>query len=388
MHVTRISLHNWRNFRDTSADLEKRVFLIGPNASGKSNFLDAFRFLRDVSRIGLAQAVERRGGVSPMRCLAARESSSIALEITLGEGASEPSWSYRLEFNQDPHRKPTIRSETVKRHTDHKTVVDRPESADRDDPLLLTQTALEQIVANREFRAVSEFLDTISYQHLVPQVVRDPKGFSGTPVSNDPFGRDLLLRVYSTDQKVRDARLKRIAKVLSQAVPQLQSLDVEMDTRGSPHLIGRYEHWRPHAAKQNESQFSDGTLRLFGLMWAMLEGAGPILVEEPELSLHPEVVRSLPQLLVQLQEEARRMKRRKEYTDRQVIISTHSPDMLSDRGISPSEVLRIEPSQEGSVIVHTNDADAAAMQAGLSAADVLLPRSNPLTAPFTLDTVT
>jgi predicted ATPase len=243
---------------------------------------------------------------------------------------------------------------------------------------------LEQIVANREFRPIADFFQTVSYQHLVPQVVRDPKGFSPAPVVNDPFGRDLLLRIYSTDAKVRDARLRRIGKVLNQAVPQLQGLEVEMDQKGVPHLIGRYEHWRPHAAKQNEAQFSDGTLRLFGLMWAMLEGTGPILIEEPELSLHPEVVSSLPQLLVQLQEEARRMKRKRAFTDRQVIISTHSKDLLSDKGIAPSEVIQILPSPEGSRLVLADDNDVLKMDAGLSAADVLLPKSNPLSQPLVL----
>jgi predicted ATPase len=378
MYISRFILHNWKNFQNTEATLSRRVFLIGPNASGKSNFLDAFRFLREIARGGINQAIETRGGVSPVRCLAARASSSIALEIVLSSDDAKPMWSYRIEFNQDSHRKPTVRQEKVVDLVESRVILERPEMQDEADPLRLTQTSLEQIVANKEFRQIADFLETISYQHLVPQVVRDPKGFSPAPVTNDPFGRDLLIRIYSTDVKIRDARLRRIGKVLSQAVPQLQSLQVEMDPKGIPHLIGRYEHWRPHAAKQNESQFSDGTLRLFGLMWAMLEGSGPILIEEPELSLHPEVVRNLPQLLVQLQEEARRMKRRREHADRQVIISTHSPEMLSDRGIAPSEVIRIQPSPEGSTLVLADEDESKKMEQGLSAADVLLPKSSPL----------
>jgi len=49
MRFTKVKLENWRNFLGVEVSLERRVFLVGPNASGKSNFLDAFRFLRDIA---------------------------------------------------------------------------------------------------------------------------------------------------------------------------------------------------------------------------------------------------------------------------------------------------------------------------------------------------
>ncbi|HRX87118.1 MAG TPA: AAA family ATPase, partial [Phycisphaerae bacterium] len=72
MHVSRIHLKNWRNFRSVEAALEQRVFIVGPNASGKSNLLDALRFLRDIAKPGggLQRAVLDRGGLTKIRCLA------------------------------------------------------------------------------------------------------------------------------------------------------------------------------------------------------------------------------------------------------------------------------------------------------------------------------
>lgn len=104
-----------------------------------------------------------------------------------------------------------------------------------------------------------------------------------------------------------------------------------------PHLQGRYEHWRPQGAWQTEDQFSDGTLRLLGLLWAALEGGGPLLLEEPELSLHPEVVRFLPQMFARVQRRS----------GRQMIVSTHSAELLQDDGIGLDEVLLLTPSPEG-----------------------------------------
>jgi hypothetical protein len=73
--TTMILLKNWRNFLDIEVALHQRVFLVGPNASGKSNYLDAFRFLSDIVTVGggFQEAVLKRGGISRLRCLAARK---------------------------------------------------------------------------------------------------------------------------------------------------------------------------------------------------------------------------------------------------------------------------------------------------------------------------
>jgi predicted ATPase len=63
LRVTAIRLENWRNFAHVDVDLQRRVFLIGPNASGKSNFLDVIRFLYDIVSVGggFQEAVRRAG---------------------------------------------------------------------------------------------------------------------------------------------------------------------------------------------------------------------------------------------------------------------------------------------------------------------------------------
>ncbi|HNO59177.1 MAG TPA: AAA family ATPase, partial [Plasticicumulans sp.] len=138
---------------------------------------------------------------------------------------------------------------------------------------------------------------------------------------------------------------------------------------GTPHLVGLYEHWRPNAARQSEAQFSDGTLRLLGLLWALLEDGGPLLLEEPELSLHAAVVAQLPGLF----ERARRRKG----GGRQVIVTTHSEDLLRDPGIAAEEVLWLRPTAQGTLIHQPGDKERLLMQQGMSAADAVLPLSRP-----------
>ena len=362
-----VALQNWKNFARVDVSLQRRVFLVGPNASGKSNFLDVFRFLRDIASSGggFQDAVRRRGGVSAIRCLAARRYSDIAIRVLVDSGDSGKRWEYELTFNQDKQRQPTIRKEKVA--ADGVILLERPNDEDRQDPERLTQTYVEQVNVNRPFRELAAFVESVQYLHIVPQLVREPDRTVGR--TNDPFGGDFLETLAKTPEKTRNARLRRIRDALRVAVPQLAEIELWRDVRGTPHLRGKYDHWRPQGAWQTEEQFSDGTLRLMGLLWVTMAGGGPLLLEEPELSLHPEVVRYLPQMFARAQRRS----------GRQIILSTHSPDLLRDDGIGLDEVLLLIPGDEGTEVKPASDiANAQQLLAGGSTlADVVMPKTRP-----------
>ena len=168
---------------------------------------------------------------------------------------------------------------------------------------------------------------------------------------------------------VRRSRLKKIEAALLRAVPQIKELTDVKDESGIPHLEAVYKHWRPKGAKQREDQFSDGTLRLIGLFWSMLEGESLLLLEEPELSLNSGIVRKLPSLMHRLQRQKKR----------QIILSTHSADLLSDRGIGGEEVLLLAPSVEGTTVESASSIKEVKdlLEAGLSIAEAALPRTEP-----------
>lgn len=367
MQLTELVLHNWRNFTKVEVELRRRVFLVGPNASGKSNLLDAIRFLRDIVSVGggFQEAVRRREGVSSLRCLAARQFPDVVIRVRIGTESESNQWAYELKFRQNGKQRAVIASEKVWRSG--KEIRTRPDELDRGDPERLTQSHLQQVGENQEFRPIADFLASVRYLHLVPQLVRDPE--RSIAVTNDPFGGDFLDQMASTTKRTRDARLKRIAAVLKIAVPQLSELVLEPDAQGRPHLRGKYEHWRPQGAWQTEKQFSDGTLRLLGLLWATLDAGGPLLLEEPELSLHPGVVRHLPRLFARIQHES----------GRQMLISTHSADLLRDEGIGLDEVLLLIPEHEGATVRPASKMDDIVdlLQGGLTLPEVVLPRTEP-----------
>lgn len=372
MIISRIILKNWRNFQTANVQLGERVFLVGPNACGKSNFLDVFRFLRDIAKQGggLQKAVQDRLGISKIRCLAARRHPDVEIELHLAEAtAQEPVWKYAIGIKQKirGYRQPYLAYERVWKG--NKQLSNRPDAYDKKDELRLTQTHLEQINANESFREIARFFESVLYLHLVPQLVRHPDAFSGPGIPGDPFGRSFLERVARTPERTRRSRLKKIEEALHIAVPQLKQLAYLKDETGIPHLEAVCEHWRAKGTKQREDQFSDGTLRLIGLLWSLLEGDSLLLLEEPELSLNVSIVSKLPALIYRLQRQKKR----------QIILSTHSADLLSDKGIGGEEVLFLLPSSEGTEVrmVSSIQEVQILLEAGLSVAEAALPYTAP-----------
>jgi hypothetical protein len=215
----------------------------------------------------------------------------------------------------------------------------RPDDRDLTDEVLLTQTHLEQIASNQRFRSVADYFDRVQYFHLVPQIIRDPS--RAVIAGDDPFGSDFIAQMNATAPRPRDAWLRRMQQALRAAVPGFESLTIETDAAGRPHPVAGYKNWRSTPSRQNEVDFSDGTLRLIGLLWAIIRtpaNPGILLLEEPELSLNNAIVRILPSVLAQ----ARRS------SDLQIILSTHAPEILDDEGISPDEVLVLRVTDDGS----------------------------------------
>lgn len=369
MRFRKLHLENWRNFLQVDLELRERMFLVGPNASGKTNLLDAFRFLRDLAepRGGFQQAVESRGGVSNVRSLHARR-PDVIVDATVELDGEE--WRYRLAFNRDNNRKPVVREEHVWRGGT--ALLQRPDAGDQADQGRLDQTHLEQVNANQAFRGVAQFFAEIRGLHIVPQMIREPERYGRKNGDQDSHGGDLLEQLARQQQgqkRTFESRLRKINEALRVAVPQLKELRLERDDAGRPHLLGRYEHWRPDAGWQREDQFSDGTLRLLGLLWYLLDGKGPLLLEEPELSLHEAVIRHIPGMVTKVTRKS----------GRQVIFSTHSVALLSDAGIGAEEVAMLRPTREGtSVVVAAADREVTAlMEHGVTIGEAVLPRVAP-----------
>ena len=372
-NVTRLELEAWRNFsRPTAIDLRGRTFFVGPNAAGKSNILDALRFLRDVAGLGLNEAVTSRGGMREVRSLHATQFPGVRIAVDAGPRDGSARWSYELHFRNHPKKhRPVVERERV--CLDGEMVLDRPDAKDKGDAERLTQTHLEQVSENQAFRGLAGFFGSIRYLHIVPQVVREftrNREVRGRMAQrDDPYGSDFLQRVAATNQRSREARLRKIQAALRAAVPHFDGFELERDSSGNWHLNATYNHWRAHSARQSEAAFSDGTLRLLGLFWALAESGGPLLLEEPELSLHDALVSRL----------ATMMARMNRTSGRQVLVTTHSTALLADEGIDLAEVYLLEPGDEGTRVTCTAElGDVRHLVAGdLTPGEAIMPRAAP-----------
>lgn len=377
MFLSQIRLKNWRNFRYGNVRLRERMFVVGPNASGKSNFLDIFRFMRDIVKPGggLQKALSDRGGLSKVRCLSARKEPEVELEFHFFRSFEdeETEWKYilSLEYEGKGRQRAWIAKEEVWK--DDKKILSRPDEKDEHDPWRKTETNLEQLNANAAFRDIFDFFNDVHYFHIVPQLLKHPDIFFKASISKeeDAYGFHFLERVIETPKKTLDSRLKKIEEALRIAVPQLRGLSISRDDLGVPHLESLYEHWRPKAGKQQEDQFSDGTLRLIGFLWSILESNSILLLEEPELSLNSAIISKLPAMIYRIS----RSKKKKQ----QIIISTHSPDLLKDEGIGGEEVLLMTPSKEGTDIKIASSIKNVRLllESGLSPAEVIVPLTKP-----------
>jgi predicted ATPase len=369
LRITHIKLKNWLNFREVDVPLAERNYIIGPNASGKSNLLDVFRFLRDVAKPaggGLQKAVSDRGGIRKLRCLQARKDPEVRVQMNLEDDTHQ--WVYSLGFKSEGKgaQRLFISEEVVKQ--DGRTLFSRPDEKDRTDQVRLTQTYLEQINANATFRALTEFFSNTTYLHLVPQLLRFAEQLSMRRIEDDPFGQGFLERLAKCQERIRNSRLKKIQDTLTAAVPQFKELRFIKDEAGHPHLEARYEHWRPKAGWQTEEQFSDGTLRLIGLLWSLMEGDSLLLLEEPELSLNEAIVEKIPLMIERLQRQAKQR--------RQVLVSTHSAALLTNP-INGHEILMLEPGKDGTRIRQPDNKEMHMLKHGLTPAEVLLPKTRP-----------
>ena len=371
MYISRIKLYNWKNFRDCEVLLAERCFVIGANATGKSNFLDVLRFLRDIVKQGggLQFAVNVRGGLKKIRCLAARKRTEVCVEVDISEnGKNDPKWKYSLELVNTgggiQNVSALVKREEVYNYYTEETILLRDNSFKDDDLETKKYTHLEQPTANAKFREIKDVFQTTEYLNVIPQFVRDADSIMLSSGMEDYYGRNFMRRLALLNEKTRNKYLKIINEVLLTAVPQLENLSFVKDEKGVPHVEAKYHHWRARGSKQNEQMFSDGTIRLIGFLFAMLDGNGIILLEEPETNLHTAIVAAIPEFVAKVQRNKKR----------QVIITTHSYEILSNKGIRAEELVILRPSPEGTIAENAleDKAVSAMLEAGLSAADAAM----------------
>lgn len=314
------------------------MFLVGPNGSGKSNFLDALRFVADALSRSLDQAVRERGGIKEVR----RRSSghprnfAIALEFDLDGASGEYAFEiaalegggFRVKRERCRLARGALRvAEFELADGDVRAYAPGLPPAAEPDRLFLVHAA-----GAPAFRPVYDALSRMGFYSLDPHAMRRPQ----PPESGEILTRDganvasVLERLRSQAPQARDAIVEFLGKVVPGIVDISRVPVAGLDTLEFRQDVGADHPWKFYAA-----QMSDGTVRALGVLVALFQVLRTdariplIAIEEPEIALHP----AATEILVDCLREASH--------STQVLVTSHSTDLLDDASIQESELLAV-----------------------------------------------
>lgn len=353
--IRRLRLKNYRSVAACDLALGDLTFLVGPNGSGKSNVVDSLRFVSQALNENLDNALRQRGGNAEVR----RRSNghpthfTIALEADLHGMAMTYEFSigsakdkgYRVIQEKCRIRTAEFGSEDAHFSLRDGSMTDTSMSAyprvQHDRLALVAFSGLE------DFRPLFDGLTGIEVFSPSPDSMRLPQ----TPDPGDTLHRDAsnIASVIGRLEAESPAVKERIQDYLSSIVPGIHS--VRREAAGAWETLSFQQDVKGarHAWQFPATSVSDGTLRSLAILTAMLDTAGespsPIGIEEPETALHPAAAGVL---LDSIRDAAE---------SRQIIVTSHSPDLLDSESIQPDELLAVR-SVQGTTLVNRPDAAA------------------------------
>ncbi len=340
--ISSIFISNYRSLGElTGFELGDLTALVGPNGSGKSNFCDVFRFIADALKIGLEAAVDKRHGISAIRRWSSGRPNRIRFEFYLGissvadgEDSESPQTThnglyvlvlkingskyFRVEHEAAALKLPNQESSNGFVIRDGSWLQGPNDLRPRVAPLGL---ALPLLAGDERFRPIADALSNVSIYSIFPDTLRElQKPDHSRPMSEHGANWSSILK----DLKGESGSIDLLA-----AIGQLTGdIDDFRVRQLAGYLVTEFRHGQTTPSGKNgkprprwfeAAQESDGTLRMAGILTALLQEPSPTLlgIEEPELTVHPGAI---PLLYDHIREASQRG---------QVILTTHSPDLLA-----------------------------------------------------------
>lgn len=335
-----LAVRGFRRLRAVDVDLRPLTVLIGANGVGKTSFLDLWDMLAESASGRLQSYVSAHGGLAEIltRNETGRPSNNLAtLQVRLRMARPELApMDYLLELAPVLNTYDVVGEELVL--PDLKLIISEDHHVQYFDENARTlvepswehhfvETALAQtpkmFAVPESFRkrlASLTYYGPLSVDPQAPVCLPQPVRPAGLPGRN---GEDLVACLYTMRETERE-RFEMVEDALQAAFPDFDRLDFPPVAAGTLSMTWKDKRFsRPLYM----SQLSEGTLRYLWLTALLSSGALPAvtLIDEPEVSLHPE-------LLAQLAELMREASRRT-----QLVVATHADRLV--RFLQPKEVL-------------------------------------------------
>lgn len=358
--LSRVRIRNYKSIGVSEVELGRLTVLVGRNGAGKSNFLDALRFVTDALQTSLDHAIKARGGIGDVRRRSTGHPRNFAIEMEL-QLHKHLTAKYGFEVEAQPKGGFGIKVEKLE-------VLDLEQSRlsafhrEQQELVRATRENMPPVPADRlylgnaagfpEFRPVYDALLAMGFYNLNPDAMKELQSPDAGELLH-PDGANVasvIARLASEEPEV----MARIREFLGQIVPDISGVErVALGPREtlqfSQRITGAQHPWRFYAASM-----SDGTLRALGALVAatqLVEASSPVRlvgIEEPETALHPAAAASLMDAL------------REAGVHTQVVLTSHSPDLLDQ--IQPEDdTLLVVVSETGTTRIAP--VDPASLQA-------------------------
>lgn len=340
--LTRVALKNFKSVAACDVKLGPLTFLVGPNGAGKSNFVDALRFVTDSLRTSVEHALRERGGIGEVRRRSGGHPNHFGLRLWFNLPTGE-SGHYAFRIGARPQGGFEVQDEECRIRPAqapgevHHFRIESGSVTETSQPgpaAALDRLYLVNASGLPAFRPLYETLSRMGFYSLNPDRIRDLQ----SPDAGELLARDggNITSVLAQLSKHSKARKERIEEYLSKVVPGVHGVDVKVigpkeTLEFRQQVAGTKDPWRFLA-----SNMSDGTVRALGILVALFQSGNggrprvPLVgIEEPEIALHPAAADLLRDGLVEASRST------------QVIVTSHSGDLLDNGELDPGSVLAV-----------------------------------------------
>jgi predicted ATPase len=370
--VRRLRISNYKSIGKCDVELAPLTILVGRNGSGKSNCLDALRFVADGLQTSLDHAIKARGGIEEVRRRSTGHPRHFAVALDLNLADSNTA-TYGFEIATRKSGGFVVRSERL-----------RVWAADGDDvcwyeieegvkqrssiatmpPPTEDRLFLVNAAGLSQFREVYTALLSMGFYNLNPDAMKELR----PPDAGELLHRDgsNIASVIARLQAHNGTARQRIRSYLETIVPGIT--DVERVALGPRETLQfkQIVEGSPHPWNFYASSMSDGTLRAFGTLVAVTQLADrkqPVRlvgIEEPETALHPAAAGALVDAL------------REATAHTQVVVTTHSPELLDQLDLASESLLVVQSRQGSTELAQADPASRQAIREHLYTAGDLL----------------
>ncbi len=371
--LKQLILENWKSFRYAELPLDPLTVLIGTNASGKSNVVEALEFLQRIVRgenIEAALAGNKtlssiRGGVE---WAALKPETKFTLNVLVNDKYAKPDYLYSITVETKPHTQlldeslvlikgsfsnneeppqeklfhtncPSSHTPSITAHLYDTKIITKREF--RRDQCILSQLIGFSLKMIEAIKVVSQSLENIFILDSVPSKIRHYSPLSDR-LESDASNIAGVLSALPDEQK---AEVESTLSIYIKDLPEgdIQKVWTEKVGRfGTDAMLYCQEQWKPGQFTEIDARsMSDGTLRFIAILTALLtrpEGS-QLVIEEIDNGLHP----SRAELLVRILREIG-AKRKID-----ILLTTHNPALLDALGpeIVPFVVVAHRGSETG-----------------------------------------